>query len=211
MASEESTPDCSLPLTLRVRTEPARMPTESVARSSKRRGEAAAADALEQMSEKCYSVCPLVSHNLIVVRCCAPDCVRGLNLKYSRCSLPLLHLRRDGFTRCLDAKYWQKSSVSSVRVGGEWNGCRKQFGEGDSREDEGRSQERAAAKMFVQDEVGSQTCEDRFEGEKDGGVGGRKMLLGPALDGEGGGGGEEAGDGECDDEAWGDGQVGSSA
>jgi len=27
-------------------------------------------------------------------------------------------------------------------------------------------------------------------------VGGRKMLLGPALDGEGGGGGKQAGDGE---------------
>ncbi len=37
------------------------------------------------------------------------------------------------------------------------------------------------------------------------------MLLGPALDGERSGSGEEAGNDECDDEAWGDGQVGSSA
>ena len=33
---------------------------------------------------------------------------------------------------------------------------------------------------------------------------GRKMLLGPALNGEGRGGGEQAGDGERDDQAWGE-------
>ncbi len=28
---------------------------------------------------------PLVGLDLVVVRYCAPDCVRGTNLKYSRC------------------------------------------------------------------------------------------------------------------------------
>ena len=94
---------------------------------------------------------------------------------------------------------------------GERSGCRKQFGASNSREDEGSSEEGATAKMLVQDEVGSQACEDRFEGEEDRGVGGGEVLLGPALDGEGCGGGKEAGDGESDDEVWGDGEVRSSA
>jgi hypothetical protein len=55
--------------------------------------------------------------------------------------------------------------------------------------------------MLMQDEVGGQAGEYRFEGEKDGGVGGWNVLLGPALDGEGGGGGEEAGNGESYDKA----------
>jgi hypothetical protein len=65
--------------------------------------------------------------------------------------------------------------------------------------------------MLVQHKVGGQAGEHRFEGEKDGGVGGWEMLLGPALDGERGGGGEEAGNGESHDEAGSDGQVRSSA
>jgi hypothetical protein len=65
--------------------------------------------------------------------------------------------------------------------------------------------------MFVQDEERGQACEDGFEGEEDGGVGGGEMLLGPALDGEGGCCGEKAGDGERDNEAWSDGKVRSSA
>ena len=42
-------------------------------------------------------------------------------------------------------------------------------------------------------------------------MGGGEVLLGPALDGEGGGGGEEAGDGESDDEAGGERQMRFSA
>ena len=61
--------------------------------------------------------------------------------------------------------------------------------------------------MFMQNEERSQTSEDWFKGEEDGGVGGGEMLLGPALDGEGGGGGKEAGDGECDQEAGRDGEL----
>ena len=58
--------------------------------------------------------------------------------------------------------------------------------------------ERARAEALVQEEEGGQPGEDWFEGEEDGGVGGGEVLLGPALDGESGGGGEEAGDGEGD-------------
>ena len=58
----------------------------------------------------------------------------------------------------------------------------------------------------MQDEERGQASEDWFEGEEDGGVGGWEMLLGPALDGEGGGGGEKAGNGESDEEAWSDGR-----
>ena len=65
--------------------------------------------------------------------------------------------------------------------------------------------------MFMQDEEGGQACEDGFQSQEDGGVGGGEMLLGPALDGEGGGGGEEAGYGQGDEEAGGDGEVGFSA
>jgi len=65
--------------------------------------------------------------------------------------------------------------------------------------------------MLMQDEVGCQAGEHWFEGEEDGGVGGGKVLLGPALDGEGGGGGEEAGNGESDDKARSDRQMRSSA
>ena len=84
-------------------------------------------------------------------------------------------------------------------MGGERDGCGKQFGEGDSEEDEHCAQERAAAKMLVQYEVRGQAGEHGFEGKEDGGVGGWKVLLGPALDGERSGGGEEAGYGESDD------------
>jgi len=55
--------------------------------------------------------------------------------------------------------------------------------------------------MLVQYEVGGQAGEDGFEGEEDGGVGGWEVLLGPALDGEGGGGGEETGYCESDDKS----------
>jgi hypothetical protein len=56
--------------------------------------------------------------------------------------------------------------------------------------------------MLVQCEVRGYAGEHWFESEENGGVGGWKVLLRPALDGEGCGGGEEAGNGESDDEAW---------
>src|SRR6266567_7771921 len=62
--------------------------------------------------------------------------------------------------------------------------------------------------MLVEDEEGGETGEDGLEGQQDGGVGWGKMLLGPALDGEGSGGGEEAGHGEGDEQARGNGQIG---
>jgi hypothetical protein len=65
--------------------------------------------------------------------------------------------------------------------------------------------------MLVQHEVGGQAGEHRFKGKKDSGVGGREVLLGPALDGERGGGGQEAGNSNGDDEAGSDGQVRFSA
>ena len=55
--------------------------------------------------------------------------------------------------------------------------------------------------MLMQYEVRGEAGEHWFEGEEDGGVGGGKVLLGPALDGEGCGGGEEASNGESDDKA----------
>ena len=45
--------------------------------------------------------------------------------------------------------------------------------------------------MLVEEEERGEPGEDGFEGEDEGGVGGGEMLLGPALDGEGGGGGED--------------------
>ena len=78
------------------------------------------------------------------------------------------------------AKVW----MGSVWVDRERSSSRKQFGEGNSGKDQGGPQEGAAAKMLVQDEERGQACEDRFESQEDGGVGGGKMLLGPALDGK---------------------------
>jgi hypothetical protein len=89
-------------------------------------------------------------------------------------------------------------------VGGEWSCGGKEFSEGDSHEDENCSEERTAAKMLVQHEVGSNASEDGFEGEEDGGVGGGEVLLGPALDGESGSGRQEAGYGQSHDKARGD-------
>ena len=100
---------------------------------------------------KCYSVCPLVSLDLIVMRCCAPDGVRGMKFKYSRCSRLLFCRGGSGFSlfrREMKAKVF----VSSDR--GRWGleRRRKELGEGDSGEDEGGAQEGAAAKMFMQNE-----------------------------------------------------------
>ena len=56
-------------------------------------------------------------------------------------------------------------------------------------EDQSGPQKGAWAKVLVQNQEGGQAGEDWFEGEEDGGVGGGEVLLGPALNGEGGGGG----------------------
>ena len=61
--------------------------------------------------------------------------------------------------------------------------------------------------MLVQCEVRGQAGEHGFESEKNGGVGGWKVLLRPALDGEGCGGGEEAGYGESYDKTGSDRQM----
>jgi hypothetical protein len=65
--------------------------------------------------------------------------------------------------------------------------------------------------MLVQDKVGRHAGEHWFECEEDGGVGRGEVLLGPALYGERGRGGEEAGDGEGDHEARSDREMRSSA
>jgi hypothetical protein len=63
----------------------------------------------------------------------------------------------------------------------------EEFGAGDSGEDEGGSGEGAGPEAFVEEEQGGEPSEDGFEGEEKRGVDGGKMLLGPALNGEGGG------------------------
>jgi hypothetical protein len=130
-------------------------------------------------------VYPLVSLDLIVVYCCAPDYEGGINLKYSRCSSLLpLHARREAhhrgerrlsklFRREMRAKVF----VSLVWMDGEWGDRRKQFYERDSGEDKGCSYEGTAAKMLVQNEEGGQAGEDWFEGEEDRGVGRGEVLL----------------------------------
>ncbi len=62
--------------------------------------------------------------------------------------------------------------------------------------------------MLVEDEEGGEAGEDGLQSQQDGGVGWGKVLLGPALDGEGRSCGEEAGHGEGDEQARGDGQIG---
>ena len=94
---------------------------------------------------------------------------------------------------------------------GEWSCCGKQFDECNTGQDEHCAQEGTPAEMLVQNEVGGQAGEHGFKGEENGGVGGREVALGPALDGERSSGGEEAGNGESDDEAGSDGQMRSSA
>ena len=78
-------------------------------------------------------------------------------------------------------------------MGGDGGGGGEKFGAGDSGEDEGGSGEGAGAEVLVEEEQGGEPGEDGFECEEQCGVDGRKMLLGPALDGEGGGCCQEAG------------------
>ena len=61
--------------------------------------------------------------------------------------------------------------------------------------------------MLVQEEKGGEGREDRLEREEEGGVGGREMLLSPALNRECGSGGQQAGNGECNEQTRGDGEV----
>ena len=56
----------------------------------------------------------------------------------------------------------------------------------------------------MEEDEGGDPGEDRLQGEDEGGVGGGEMLLGPALDGEGGGGGEDGGDRKRGEEAGGE-------
>jgi len=87
-----------------------------------------------------------------------------------------------------------KGDVCSGGMGwsGRWSW--KELGEEDAGEDERGSCERAMAETLVEEDEGDEPGEDGFEGEEERGVGGRKMLLGPALNGEGSGRSEEAGD-----------------
>ena len=86
-------------------------------------------------------------------------------------------------------------------MSGAGEGVGRQFGDEDAGEDKGGSGRGSGLETFAEKEKRDKPGEDGLEGEQERGVGGRKMLLGPALNGEGGGGGEEAGDGKRDDEA----------
>lgn len=59
----------------------------------------------------------------------------------------------------------------------------------DSGEDEGGTEQGAAAQDVVEDEERGEPAEDGFEGEDEDGVSGRKNLLGKTLNREGSGGG----------------------
>lgn len=85
--------------------------------------------------------------------------------------------------------------MDSVRMNGDGSGCREKLDKDDSSKNQSGPQQGAASEMLMQNKEGGQPGEDGFEGEKNGGVGGWEMLLGPALDGEGCGCGQEAGDG----------------
>jgi hypothetical protein len=105
----------------------------------------------------------------------------------------------------------QKASHCLFGVDGE-RGCGgEEFDGRDAGEDEGGSAEGASAQTLMQDEERGEAGEDRFEGDENRSVGGGEMLLGPALNGECGGGGEQAGDGERDEEARCRGQVWAAA
>ena len=53
----------------------------------------------------------------------------------------------------------------------------------------------------MKDEEGSKAGKDRLQCQEDGGVSGRKVLLCPALDGEGRGSCDQTGDGKSDQQA----------
>jgi hypothetical protein len=119
-----------------------------------------------------------------------------MNLKYSLCSPSLFSAENASIYIPFRREVRAKVFVASIGMDGD-RGCGgKQFDRGDSGEDEGCSQEGTRAQMFVKDKERGQAGKDRFEGQEDGGMSGWEVLLGPTLDGEGGGGGEEAGDRE---------------
>lgn len=107
-----------------------------------------------------------------------------------------------GFTLYLDAKKRRKSSWSSDRIYRDWRVGGKNLNCDDSDEDEGSSKKRAVAQVFMQNQERRDASEDWFQAKEDSGVGGREILLGPALDGEGRSCGQKTGDGKCCDQTW---------
>ena len=80
----------------------------------------------------------------------------------------------------------------------------EEFAGEDSGEDEGGSKEGAGAEALADEDVGSESGEDRFEGEDKGGMGGRSEALRPGLDDEAGDRSEEGGDGQGGDHGGGE-------
>jgi len=83
------------------------------------------------------------------------------------------------------------------------DGGREKFGEGDAGEDEQSAGSAAAAEAFSVEEEGGEPGEDRLEREDEGGMGSGEKFLGPGLDGESGGCGEDGGDEERDEDGGG--------
>ena len=76
----------------------------------------------------------------------------------------------------------------------------QEFGEENAGENESGAEEGSSCEGFVQEEGGDESAEDRLENENEDGLGGRQVLLGVALDGERGGGGEDGADDEGEDQ-----------
>ena len=86
-------------------------------------------------------------------------------------------------------------------MGGGYVGLRNEFGEGDAGEDEDRSGGGPEAEALAHDKERRDPGKDGLEGEQERGVGGGQDGLGPALNGECGGGGEGGSDDQGGDEA----------
>ena len=84
----------------------------------------------------------------------------------------------------------------------------EELGEEDAGEDEGGTEEGAGGEALMEDERCSESAEDGFEDEDEDRLGGGEMALGVALDGEGGGRGEDGADDEREEEAEGEMGVG---
>ena len=108
--------------------------------------------------------------------------------------------QEDGFLRLAPA------ADSGGEFGGVGGG--EQLNDEDAGEDEDCAEEGAAAEGLVQEGKAGEPGEDGFEREQEDGVGGRQVLLGVALDGEGGGGAEQGGEQDGDDQARSEGGVG---
>ena len=205
---------CSLPLTLWVRTEPTRMPTESVASRVKvvaRRRPRMRSSRLGEVRIG-VSIGGFLPH---FVRYGAPvPRRRGETLSIVAFQLPRLYSPvRSVYREAIDAfRLFRRESQTKVyglrRDGlGSSGGVADEFGYGDSGEDEGGSERARGPRCSWRKRREVRAGEDGFESQEERGVGGREMLLGPALDGEGGGGGEEAGDGQGDEKTRSDGEV----